>query len=451
MAKSRRSSLSLTPVRPLVVRPALPSNGRLFASGLVTTFAGNPERFERGDLDKDNPNFDADGKRHDEHDRKPRYKVELLVRTFFGDTGVRPTTDPSLVFWESPDIWIEGPSGDPDQATPGVTNTVNVHVWNTGLADCWAAHVDLYWCDPSVGVTPALAQPIGSTVIPLMGGEHKIVPFPWIPTLANGGHECLVAQVYDPVSDPLISPFAPTLDRHVCQRNISVVAVAAGQAFQVIVAVPNLSTLATVSTLSAERLAGPSRRDFFRTLGNAEPPALTRAGSLAVAPRMLRRGPVGDEAALRANGVFRESLEPEPSRSARRRVAGALQALAAPRTRTDRTVRAQAFSTMAATNTHDSEKIGSAQARRSARQLTLESSSVVMVAVEGELPREVGAEGRDVYRVVERVEGRVTGGVTLLVKRAVSKPARAASRPAGAPKRGRTAKRRAKGRARRGR
>jgi hypothetical protein len=417
MAKSTRSRVSRTTARPLVVRPALPSGGRLRTAGLITTFAGNPERFNRGDLDKQNPNFGPNGERHDEHDRKPRYEVELMVRTFFGDTGARPTTDPNLVFWESPDIWIDGPSGDPDQATPGVTNIVNVHVWNTGLADCWAAHVDLYWCDPSVGVTPALAQPVGSTAVTLMGGEHKIVPFPWVPTLANGGHECLVAQVYDPVSDPLISPFSPTLDRHVCQRNISVVTVAPGQAFQFIVAVPNLSYWAAASALSAERLIGSSRRQFFRTIGTAEPPVLTRAGSVAVSPRLLSRGPVGEEAALRASGAFRESLDPEPSRSVRRRVAGALQALAAPRGRTDRMVRGRSLAAMTATPAvHDGEDADGGRTGLGERQLTLEAGSVTLVAIEGRLARESGSEGRDVYRVVERVEGRVTGGVTLLVK-----------------------------------
>jgi len=416
MAKSTRSRVSRAAARPLVVRPALPSGGRLLTAGLVTTFAGNPERFHRGDLDKQNPNFGANGERHDEHDRKPRYEVELMVRTFFGDTGARPTTDPNLVFWESPDIWIDGPSGDPDQATPGVTNIVNVHVWNTGLADCWAAHVELYWCDPSVGVTPALAQSIGSTTIPLMGGEHKIVPFPWVPTLANGGHECLVAQVYSPVSDPLISPFSPTLDRHVCQRNISVVTVAPGQTFQMIVAVPNLSQWAAVSALSTELLTGTARRQFFRTIGAEEPPVLTRAGSAAASQRLVGRVPVGDEASLRSSGAFREALDPEPARSVRRRVAGALQALTAPRGRTDRTVRGRALAPMMATPAVHEEGTESERAVLGERRLTLAGESVTLIAIEGRLARESGSKGRDVYRVVERVEGRVTGGVTLLVK-----------------------------------
>lgn len=416
MAKSTRSPIKRTAARPLVVRPALPSGGRLRSAGLVTEFAGNPERFHRGNLDQENPNFGPNGERHNEDDRKPRYKVELLVRTYFGDTGARPTTDPNLVFWESPDIWIDGPSGDPDQATPGVVNTVNVHVWNTGLADCWAAHVDLFWCDPSVGITPALAQPIGSTTVTLLGGEHRIVPFTWVPTAVNGGHECLVAQVYDPVSDPVIAPFSPTLDRHVCQRNISVVAVAAGQAFQLLVAVPNLSRSAAASSLSVERLIGPARRHFFRTIGTPEPTLLTPADAVAASPRLAGRGPVAGEAALQASGAFRDALDPELPRSERRRVDGALRALVAPRGRNDRMRRERPLASRTATIALEGRDADDRRTDLGDGPLLLEAGTVALVAIEGRLPREASAKGRDVYRLVERVEGRITGGVTLLVK-----------------------------------
>src|SRR5688572_3475039 len=108
-------------------------------AGLVEHPAGRPGRDRRPRGDRDNENFNPDGSRKDRHERKPRFKVELLCRTFAGDVGLRPL--PNMVFWESPDIAIEGPSGDPDVATPGVVNKVKVHVWNLGLADCWAAHV----------------------------------------------------------------------------------------------------------------------------------------------------------------------------------------------------------------------------------------------------------------------------------------------------------------------
>lgn len=419
MAKKASRPVARAATRPLTVHPSLPAGGRVFAGGLISTFAGNPERAERGN-DRQNPNFDADGRKHDEGDRKPRYEVELLVRTFFGDLGVRPTTDPNLVFWESPDIWIDGPSGDPDQATPGVTNTVNVHVWNVGLADCWAAHVDLYWCDPSVGVTPALAHPIGSTVVTLMGGEHKIVPFPWVPTLANGGHECLVAQVYSPVSDPLVAPFSPTLDRHVCQRNISVVTAAAGTTFQLLVSVPNLSNAMATSSLEAGLVVGSARRQFFRTIGAPEAPLLGRGAVPTLSTRSIRLAQGNDQGRLVA-ASFREALDPLPARSTTRVVAGSLRALAAPRARGRRP--------SSAANITLREIAAPAAARpgpdESTTTLALTPGTVTQVAINGRLPKAVAASGRDVYRIVERVGGRITGGVTVIVK-----PAAAADRPA---------------------
>ena len=412
------------PARPLVVRPGLPASGRLTQGGLMTVWAGNPERGHRRPEDRDNPNYGPDGKRHEEDERKPRYKVELLARTFFGDVGARPTTDPNLVFWESPDIWIDGPSGDPDQATPGVHNDVKVHVWNVGLADCWAAHVDLYWCDPLVGISPALATVLGSNVITLMGGEHKIVSFPWVPSMSNDGHECLVAQVYDPVSDPIVSPFSPTLDRHVAQRNISVVSANAGKSFQVLVNLHNLTAASATAQLSVELLSGNEREQFLHTIGVPEWKSLGRAPAPVLMPLTRRKIPPDERSLERATGALRECLDPEPSRPVRRRVAGALQALAAPRTRAGQAVRAMSMGAWEIAERDDfaAESSPKLRARGHARGATpmlnvdAPGRSVVQFAVQGRVPAEARPEARDVYRVIERMNGRVTGGVTVIIK-----------------------------------
>ena len=244
---------------------AIAAHGRVTDRGFVTHVAGRPELDRRPRGDKDDENFDRDGRRKDRGERKPRFKVELLCRTFAGDNGSRPLSN--VVFWESPDIWIEGPSGDPDVATPGRVNQVKVHIWNLGLADCWAAHVDLYWCDPAVGINAASANPIGSTVIPLMAGQHDIVSFDWTPVMNNGGHECLVAQVYDPVSDPVVAPFNPVQDRHVGQRNVSVVALPAGQTMSFEFFTQNLSLTMAETTLEVQRLEGPALQVVAMALG----------------------------------------------------------------------------------------------------------------------------------------------------------------------------------------
>lgn len=52
-------------------------------------------------------------------------------------------------------------------------------------------------------------------------------PTAWVPTLVNGGHECLVVRI-EGVGDPIGSnPWAPWQNRHVAQRNIAVVMAAA--------------------------------------------------------------------------------------------------------------------------------------------------------------------------------------------------------------------------------
>jgi hypothetical protein len=402
------------PSRPLTVRHALPAGGRLLTGGLLTRFAGNPERADRPPDDRRNPNYGRDGKRHNEDERKPRYKTELLIRTVFGDVGARPLTDPNLVFWESPDIWIDGPSGDPDQATPGVLNTVNVHVWNVGLTDCWAAHVDLYWCDPSVGITPALANPIGSTVVTLMGGAHTIVQFPWLPSNANGGHECLVAQAYDPVSDPLVAPFSPTLDRHVGQRNISVVEAAPGKPFHLGFDVSNLTLATAQSTLSVELLTGAARGRFLQTIGAPKWSSLGQTSVPTLAAVGRREVPADGAFLDRATGALRERLDPEPGRVTLRRVAGGLSALAGPRGRVSR---AAPLSAKASWRLEAGPGAGGA--------VEAPARTIVHWVMKGKVPPgKTRADSRDILRVVERMNGRVTGGLTIIVKPARSRPIR---------------------------
>ena len=230
----------------------------------ITSRAGRASTGGHRD-DKDDENFNPDGLRKNRDERKPRFKVELLCRTFVGDNGVRPLSN--IVFWESPDIVIEGPSGDPDIATPGQVNKVKVHVWNLGLADCWAAHVDLYWCDPSVGINPAVANPIGSKVVPLAAGQHTAVSFDWTPVIVNQGHQCLVAQVYDPISDPVVAPFNPVQDRHIGQRNISVVELSAGQTMNFDFFSQNLALTNAATELELQKLEGAALATLASALG----------------------------------------------------------------------------------------------------------------------------------------------------------------------------------------
>ena len=398
---------------------AIPAAGRQPHGGFVDHVAGRPGLDRRPPEDKDEENFNPDGSRKNRDERKPRFKVELLCRTFVGDNGVRPLSN--IVFWESPDIVIEGPSGDPDIATPGQVNTVKVHVWNLGLADCWGAHVDLYWCNPSVGINPAVANPIGSKVITLAAGQHIAVSFDWTPVLVNQGHECLVAQVYDPISDPVVAPFNPVQDRHIGQRNISVVELPAGQTMNFDFFSQNLALTQAATQLELQKLEGAALATLASALGRD---VWTAAGGGEVdmsRPETIAERPHPQSHAL-ATGTFRETLQNLPPTSEARRVMGVLQSSVAPRKpRRD----AEAVSTGSTVAPADlSEESGGqrdfaravAPPGRTRIPLNLAPGQHVRAAFRATIPRLAPSGAADVWRIVEYTAGQITGGVTIVVR-----------------------------------
>ena len=168
--------------------------------------------------------------------RANRFLPYLLIRSVLGDRGDRPINVP---FWESPDIWTApgdpatSPAIPPDHGgtlNAGQPNTIYAHVWNLGFAPLAGVRVEFYWFDPSVSIDGSHAHLIGMTRCDLasrgMSGSHMLVKCPtaWVPVVVNGGHECLVVRV-EGVGDPIgANPWAPWQNRHVAQRNISVVA-----------------------------------------------------------------------------------------------------------------------------------------------------------------------------------------------------------------------------------
>jgi hypothetical protein len=186
--------------------------------------------------------------------RKDEFLPYLLIRAASGDRGDRPI---NYAFWESPDIFVV-PNQDSATAPPlpstfgGVAqanapNTLYAHVWNFGKAPVNRARVEFYWFNPSLGITQADANLIGAAWVDLANrftlypnwvavnksygqwmsqGCHAIVrcPTTWVPPFENNGHECLVVRVLEPILDAVSpSQFSASTDRHVAQRNISVV------------------------------------------------------------------------------------------------------------------------------------------------------------------------------------------------------------------------------------
>lgn len=324
------------------------------------------------------------------------FKVELLCRTFVGDTDQRPLAANTL-FWESPDIWVVGPSG-PDVPQVGVANTVFVHVWNLGLQDSTATFVELYWCNPSVGVNAAQSHLIGVQSISLGAQDDQVVSFEWVPTFENGGHECLVTQVYNPLHDPLVAPFNPVLDRHVAQRNVMVLMTQAGKMLDFEFFAANFSQRAAASQLTLE----PVLHDDLSTLALAtgQTSFLTTPGTLALLSEPKMQPAVSSFAfAAPSVQVFRETLEPVPQPLLNQAAHFVL--------RYGERNRAQDKESRREDNV----------AAKAWQQDTLEllprqeAAFTVQVTTAPDSPR----GSVQAYRVIERVGERITGGVTMMV------------------------------------
>lgn len=144
--------------------------------------------------------------------------------------------DDGSPWYLSPDIWIV-PNDDPNETPGQPVENISAYVWtrvhNRGTTAVTGATVNYYWADPSTVITRSSAHLIGFSAVSLMPGETREVLCitPWMPQFINNGHECLLTEVFHP-SDPLLphtpsDPFQVPSDRHIAQRNISVIGVQA--------------------------------------------------------------------------------------------------------------------------------------------------------------------------------------------------------------------------------
>jgi hypothetical protein len=181
-------------------------------------------------------------------ERRPRREdvyPYLVIRAYSpGDRGARPTW-PTIPCWESPDIaLIDASYAGPFHpsklvASPiaGRSYRVFVRVWNLGLMAAVGVHVRAWFVDPGFfggdSGNPAY-QPklIGGAMVNLEDRTHPgamaVVELdqPWtIPTQLTG-HECLMASASCPL-DPWSGALDANHDRHVGQRNLTILAPAA--------------------------------------------------------------------------------------------------------------------------------------------------------------------------------------------------------------------------------
>jgi hypothetical protein len=133
-------------------------------------------------------------------------------------------------WWASTDIWVapgNDPNSAPGQPIAGEPAFVWARVHNNGDSNVEQAQVRFWWANPSAGVLRTTATLIGASAVNLRSGETKDVlcVIPWVPTVVNNGHECLVAEILhpaDPLPQPLPEAFQPMVLRQVAQRNMVV-------------------------------------------------------------------------------------------------------------------------------------------------------------------------------------------------------------------------------------
>ena len=162
-------------------------------------------------------------------------------------------------WWMSLDVWTvpgNDPLGAPGSPIAGTACYVWARVHNTAQDPVTNATVRYYWANPAVGFDRTTANLIGTAFVSLVGGQTSEVLclVPWIPVYLNGGHECILAEAFHPSLDPL--PAAPAFnvptDRHVAQRNLSVIQTASHQFFHLAFEVHNPERIPRAFTVAVE-------------------------------------------------------------------------------------------------------------------------------------------------------------------------------------------------------
>lgn len=130
----------------------------------------------------------------------------------------------------SHDIWTvpgNDPEGPPGPPIAGTDCYLWARVRNKGTTPVSNASVRFYWANPAVGFDRNTASFVGASFVTLDAGESAEVLCltPWVPQFVNGGHECVLAEAFHPAADPLPpgAAFEVPTDRHVAQRNLSVI------------------------------------------------------------------------------------------------------------------------------------------------------------------------------------------------------------------------------------
>ncbi|WP_145968999.1 hypothetical protein [Streptomyces hyaluromycini] len=164
----------------------------------------------------------TEGQREKGEGPPPTYTPWLVVRATPSDKGARPAKL-GTVFYASPDIGA-APADPWGRVRPEEEVTVSVTVQNLGFATAAGVRATFWWAEATGGIVPSNAKRIGTSPrVSIAAGQAEtlICGDPWTPHYIAGSHECLVVEV-SCLSDPLQQSFRPDLDRHVGQRNMTI-------------------------------------------------------------------------------------------------------------------------------------------------------------------------------------------------------------------------------------
>ncbi|MGS0688338.1 hypothetical protein ACVBEQ_24810 [Nakamurella sp. GG22] len=129
----------------------------------------------------------------------------------------------------SPALRLIDPADASTEVMPvaGAPCYIEARVRNTGDRRVENATVRFYWANPAAGFNRSTANMVGTAFVTLEpGGDEDVLCLsPWVPSPINDGHSCILAEAFHSSLDPLPATvdFSVPTDRHVAQRNLSVI------------------------------------------------------------------------------------------------------------------------------------------------------------------------------------------------------------------------------------
>jgi hypothetical protein len=150
------------------------------------------------------------------------------------DEGARPVPA-GEPFWESPYIWMRDMHGQRlKQAIAGQPVRVFARIRNRGTLPAFPVRVSFAFVDAALGIAwsaPRLIGELGTLIPPNQLGPGVMdveCPELWTPG-ASSTHACLLVMCDELLMDQVTVPWSAGFDRHVAQRNVTIIPVKPGK------------------------------------------------------------------------------------------------------------------------------------------------------------------------------------------------------------------------------